>query len=436
MNNITAGIIGGLGHIGLIQAACLAELGYVTIAYDKDQNKFKKIHEKILPFQEPGLEELITKNMAKKRLSFTTNPESLSQAELIYICVNTSPLASGETNLSQVFSALNEIMELSPKKTTVAIKSTVPVGTAAILTKILAENNLAEDIKIVSNPEFLSEGSGVTDFWHPTRVVVGSDSRKAAEFVASIYSPPQVPVIITSSENAELIKYASNAFLATKISFINEIARFCERAGADIRVVSKGIGLDPRIGTDFLEAGAGFSGPCLEKDLKSLIFQAEMYHEKPILLKSVLDINEQQRKNIVKKLENSLGRLERKKIAVWGMAFKPETDDVRSSHSLPILKHLLSMGALVTVHDPWVRSPEQTGIAENELPEISWSASPYGAAENKDAILILTAWSDYRKLDFSKIKNIMSNPLIVDGRNMFDPEKMQSLGIKYLGVGI
>ena len=288
---------------------------------------------------------------------------------------------------------------------------------------------------MVSNPEFLREGSEYR-LLEPSRIIVGARSQEAAEKVARLYSPPGVPVIITNWENAELIKYASNAFLANKISFINEIALLCEKVGGDIRVVSRGIGLDPRINPYFLEAGAGFSGPCLEKDLRSLIYQFQTVEKKAKLLESVLEVNEGQRSNIVHKLQAQLGTLEGRHIGVLGMAFKAETDDIRDSHSLPIVRHLLSLGAVLTVHDPGVKSPQQTGLAAAELPEVQWASSPYEAAQGKDALLILTAWPEYRKLDLKRVKDSLVYPLIVDGRNLFDLREMQALDIKYLGVGI
>ncbi|MGE5578209.1 MAG: UDP-glucose dehydrogenase family protein [Syntrophothermus sp.] len=455
MERIKIGVVGGLGHIGLIQAACLAALGYDTIAHDKDEAKIKKIAEGKMPFVEPGLEDLVTKAMHGGRLRFTNQMGHLQEADIVYICVGTPTLPTGAADCSQVQFAVEEIARNRSTHAIVAIKSTVPVGTARRLTLRLRERNLSDKVTIVSNPEFLREGAGVDDFWKPARIVVGSEpadpqpagtrvfgsrptatAGEAAAKVAGIYSPPGVPVIITSWENAELIKYASNAFLATKISFINEIAHLSEKAGGDIRVVSKGVGLDPRIGPGFLEAGAGFSGPCLEKDLKSLIHQFNEAELEPLLLRSTLLVNLRQRKNLIQKLEDRLGLLYGKQIGVLGMAFKPETDDVRDSHSLPIVNCLLSMGARITVHDPWINGPEQAGLSETELSGVIWASSPYEAADGKDAVLILTAWPEYREIALQKMKARMSKPVVVDGRNLFDPQEMQALGIDYQGVGI
>jgi UDPglucose 6-dehydrogenase len=316
------------------------------------------------------------------------------------------------------------------------MKSTVPVGTSRKLTQHLKENELSDKIIMASNPEFLKEGTGVDDFWKTSRIVVGSESEEINQKIASLYSVIKAPVISTNWENAELIKLVSNAFLSTKISFINEISLLCEKIGADIRVVSRGVGLDPRINPYFIEAGVGFSGPCLEKDLRSLISQFEKVNGEARILKSVLEVNEEQRRSMVEKLEINLGTLQGKKIAVFGMAFKQETDDVRQSHNLPIVKNLLSKGAIVTVTDPWVKSLEQAGLAINELPGVEWVLSPYEAADGSDAILILTAWKEYKELNIELLKEKLNNPLIVDGRNLYQVDEMRKLGINYIGVGI
>lgn len=433
------GVAGGLGHIGLIQAACLAELGYRSIAYDQNKTKMEEILQGKMPFYEPGLEELVRKNVGNGLLGFTSRVEDLQEAKMIFICVGTPSLPSGEADTTQVFSAVEDIARHRGEHALVIVKSTVPAGTCRQLTAYLQERGLAEKAAIVSNPEFLREGSAVQDFWVPSRIVIGSPSREAAEKVAGIYSPPGVTVLITTWESSELIKHAGNAFLASKISFINEIALLCEQVGADIRVVSKGIGLDPRINPYFLEAGVGFSGPCLEKDLKSLLCQFAKAKREAKLLEAVLQVNEKKRREILRKLQTKLGALQGRRIAVLGMAFKPETDDVRDSHSLPIVKQLLSAGATVTVHDPWVKSPLEGGLAETGLPGVEWAASPYAAAQGKDALLILTAWPEYRELDLKLIKESMAIPFVVDGRNIYSVEQMErmrKLGIYYLGVGI
>lgn len=436
MEKAKIGVVGGLGHIGLVQAACLSMLGYKTVAYDTNMEKMEKIVQGKLPFYESGLDEIVAETLKSGLLSFTLSVKELESCDMVFICVGTPSLPGGEADISQVYAAVEEVVRNRKNHCVIVLKSTVPLGTNRKLTKYLRDNNLSEKATMVSNPEFLQEGSGVRDFWKPARIIVGAQSEEIAEKVARLYSPPGVPVIITSWENAELIKYTSNAFLASKISFINEIAVLCEKVGGDIRVVSKGIGLDPRINPHFLEAGVGFSGPCLEKDLKSLIAQFQETGEKAELLESVLEVNEEKRKEVVHKLQEQLGTLGGKRIGVLGMAFKAETDDVRDSHSLPIIRNLLSLGAVLTVHDPWVKSFQQTGFSEADFPGVKWAQSPYEAAEGKDALLILTAWPEYRKLDLKRIRDSLVYSLIVDGRNLFNPQDMKAINIRYLGVGM
>lgn len=436
MEKSKIGVVGGLGHIGLIQAACLAKLGYQTIAYDNNSDKMNTILQGNLPFYEPGLAELVQETLKSGLLAFTSRSEDLGDSDLVFICVGTPSLPTGEADTSQIYAAVEEVARNRKKHGLVVIKSTVPVGTSRKLTAYLEEHNLSANITMVSNPEFLREGSGVEDFWHPSRIIVGASSEEAAKKVAGLYRPPGIEVLITSWENAELIKYAGNTFLAAKISFINEVAGMCEEVKADIRIVSKGIGLDPRINPHFLEAGAGFSGPCLEKDLKAFINQFQKTGRKAKLLEAVLAVNEGQRSLMVEKLRDQLGPLKGRRIAVLGMAFKAETDDVRDSHSLPIVKQLLALEAELSIHDPWVKSLRQAGLSEDELPGAKWVHSPYEAVQGKDAALFLTAWPEYRALDLERVKASMAYPLIVDGRNIFDPRDMRKLAINYVGVGI
>ena len=436
MTNFKIGVSGGLGHIGLIQAACLAKLGYNITAYDINKFKIKEVLQGKMPFQEPGLTALVRETLQSGFLRFTSQIEDLQEADIIFVCVGTPSLPSGEADLSQVYSAVEQIAGTRSRHCLVVIKSTVTVGTSRNLTEFLKKQDLVEKVTMISNPEFLREGSGVRDFWEPARIVVGSQNEETSRTVANLYAPRGVPILLTSWENAELIKLASNAFLATKISFINEIALLSEQVGGDIRVISKGLGLDPRINPLFIEAGLGFSGPCLEKDLNSLINQFQKVQQQARILESVLQVNEGQRNGIVEKLQQQLGSLKGKKIAVFGMAFKAETDDVRQSHSLPIVKHLLELEAILTISDPWVGSLKQAGLSEAELPGVEWVTSPYDAAKGKDAVLILTAWQEYRNLDLNKLKGLMCNPLIVDGRNLFNAEDLRAQKINYRGIGI
>ncbi len=430
------GVMGGGGHIGLIHGACLASLGYHVVACDRDTLKIKNLKKGITPIYEPGLEEMVLQGLAGGRLKFTSRIAPLCDAEIVYICVGTPPLPSGMADTEQVKKAVAELAQAASGPVIMVIKSTVPVGTNRKLSEQIAKMGLPHKATIISSPEFLGEGSGINDFLKPSRIVIGGEDQWAVERIAAIQNPSTAPVILTTWENAELIKHASNAFLATKISFINEMASLSEALKGDIRIVSKGIGLDPRIGPLFLEAGVGFSGPCLEKDLLSLINQFINVGEEAALLKTVLNVNRYRRRNLVQKLEGFLGNLKGKKIGVLGLAFKPGTDDIRDSHSIPIIRHLLDLGAMVTVHDPQVgEGPKKTWLGEL-FPELLWASSPYNAAEGKDGLLILTAWPEYRELDLQMLKHSLANPIMVDGRNLFEPSAMKNLGIKYVGVGI
>jgi UDPglucose 6-dehydrogenase len=436
MERLKVGIVGGCGHIGLVHAVCLASLGYATVAYDIRSEAIKNLQQGAIPFHEPGLKELIQSSMKSGLLTFSDCIDRLCNCDVIYICVGTPSQDSGRADTTQVENAVLSLGRVISAPAVAAIKSTVPVGTARKLSQLLAESGYAEKLTVVSNPEFLSEGSGLKDFMNPARVIVGGEKMTAVKKIASIYSPPGVPVLTTTWENAELIKYASNAFLATKLSFINILAAFSEYKGSDIRIVAEGMGLDPRIGPLYLEAGVGFSGPCLEKDLCSLIHQFNQADEDASLLEAVLHVNWQQRFRLVHKLVEKLGHLDGKEIAVLGLAFKPGTDDVRDSHSLPIIKYLFSLGAAVTVHDPLVGISRKKDRLNKELPGLVWAPSPYEAAKGKDGLLLLTAWPEYRELDLEKLKSCMAVPVFIDGRNLFEPETMRAIKFNYSGLGI
>lgn len=424
------GIVGGLGRVGLIHSAGLAGLGHDTISYDLDQGKVRRISNGSLPFHEPGLEVEVRKGIQSGRLAFSSDIRDLEGAEVVLICVGTPSLPSGRADASAVKRAVLDTASGCREYTVIAIKSTVPVGTARRLTRALQRLGRDRQVEIVSNPEFLREGSGVRDFQHPDRTVIGANSQRALDVMRRLLAAPGVPLIETSWENAELIKYASNAFLATKISFINEMAQLSERVGGDIMVIARGMGLDPRIGPHFLEAGGGFSGPCLEKDLKALIYQQRQAGSISKLTRATLAVNLNQRADLIGKLRWRLDGLRGRNIAVLGLAFKPETDDVRNSHSLSIIDTLLLEGAAVTVYDPRVR-----GANEPILKSVAWAGQPYDAAAGQDALLILTAWPEFLRLDFGRIRNLMRRPVIVDGRNMFDPLDMRCRGFDYHGVG-
>lgn len=430
------GIMGGGGHIGLVHAACLAFLGYRVAAYDLDTAKIKSLKQGIIPLYEPGLEKLVHEGIKTGLLGFTNHINSLRDVDIAYICVGTPALPDGLADISQVENALEELVQVNKGPFIAVIKCTVPVGTNRKLSRRIKDIGLSHKISIVSNPEFLAEGTGIEDFLKPSRIVVGGVDREAVAKVAAIHTPPSAPVIHTGWENAELIKHASNAFLATKISFINEIASLSEAQEGDITIISKGIGLDPRIGPYFLEAGVGFSGPCLEKDLLSLINQYNAAGEEAPILKATLYVNNQRRRQIVKNLEKALGNLNGKNVGVLGLAFKPGTDDLRDSHSIPVIRHLLSLGTVVTVHDPMAANEAKKAWLMRQFPGILWASSPYFAAEGKDALLILTAWPEYQEMDLDILKQKLARPILVDGRNLFKRVQMEEQGFEYIGMGI
>lgn len=435
---IKIAVAGGLGHIGLVQAACLAEKGYLTVAFDSDQSKLLKAQQGQLPFIEAGLDELVIKNLRSERLQFTSDVDQVGEAEVVFVCVGTPSLPSGEADTSSVEAVVEAVARNRQKPCLLVIRSTVPVGTARRINGGLERMGLSGEVTLVSNPEFLREGSAVSDFNQPARIVAGAEDSLTAERVARLYALPQVPMVITSWENAELIKYASNAFLAMKISFINELSRLAGKTGCDIREIKRGVGLDPRVGPCFLDAGVGFSGPCLEKDLRSLICQFDHAGEKAALLQAVWDVNEGQRVRLIEKLERELGGLSGRKVTVLGLAFKPHTDDVRNSHSLPMIKRLLGKGARVTVQDPWLITPSRVdlGGAARDLEAVVWAKCPYEAATGSEGLLVLTDWPQYRSLDLVRLADLMKRPLVVDGRNLFDRAEADRAGLEYHGVGI
>ena len=436
LQDIKIGVMGGGGHIGLVYAACLSSLGYPTVAYDPDAATLENIKKGCLPFYEPGLEEMVNASLQKGSLVLTDQPEELRYVDVVYICTGTPSLADGKADISRVEQAVLTLARVTQNKVVVIQKSTVPVGTARHLIMLLSGKKLDGNISLVSSPEFLAEGTAVENFWKPDRVVAGAEDPEAADIAALLYLPPGVPVVKTSWENAELIKHASNALLSTKISFINEIARLCEKVEANVREISRGVGLDPRIGPHFLEAGAGFSGPCLEKDLRSLLNQFRKAGEEAPLLKSVLLVNQRQRRLLVKKLEKHTGDLKGKKIGILGLAFKPGTDDVRDSQSLPVIQDLLDRGAEVMAHDPLVLKSRQLEWFKNLFPRVALAETAYGAAQGSHGLLVLTAWPEYSDLDPELLSRVMAAPVIVDGRNTFCPAAMLVQGFNYEGVGV
>jgi UDPglucose 6-dehydrogenase len=427
-------VIGGTGYVGLVTATGLAEMGHQVMALDIDRERIEKIHQGILPIYEEGLEELVQKNLTAGRLKFTSDISAgVEGAEILFIAVGTPAKEDGEADLSQVIMVAEDLVKVNKSYQIIAIKSTVPVGTFEMVSNIFASEGKrrGKDYDLVSNPEFLREGKAVYDFFHPDRVVVGADSPQAGEKVAALFAPLGAPLISTSICNAQMIKYASNVFLATRISFINEIANVCEHVGADVVEVARGMGYDKRIGHSYLSTGIGFGGPCLIKDLKALIKMAENHGYEGSFLRGVYEKNEHQIRSIVAKVKKALGSvLYGKTVGVLGLTFKPDTDDVRTSLSIRIIEALQRDGAEIRAYDP-------KGMKEGAkfLNEIFCCKDPYEAADGSHALLILTGWESFKALDMSRIKGLLKKPIIVDGVNLLDPAAVRQMGFEYLGVG-
>ncbi len=422
----------GAGHVGLVTAACFAELGHRVICVDRDKSRISGLLKKKMPFYEPGLKELVVRNLANKRLRFAAAiAEGVRKGEIIFIAVGTPPLPSGDADLTAVEQVAREIARSMTSYRLVVEKSTVPVETGKWLKKTLALSVPKKvSFDVASNPEFLREGSAVQDFLHPDRIVVGVESKRAKKLITGLYKPFKAPLLVTDIPSAELIKHASNAFLATKISFINAIACIAEKVGADVEQISKGMGMDPRIGPAFLNAGAGFGGFCFPKDVEAFIRIAEKIGYDFDLLKSVKQINEQQRRNIVKKAEKQLWNLKGKTIGILGLSFKPNTDDLRFAPALDIIAALLKEGAHVKAHDP-VAVPEARRI----LKGVQFCKDPYELAKGADCLILMTEWKEYEGLHFQRLKKLMRQPVLVDGRNMYDPHVIQKAGFRYTSVG-
>jgi len=422
----------GTGYVGLTTAVCLADLGHQVAAVDIDEAKVAKLRAGEPTIYEPGLEELLARALGQGRVHFTSDyQEAIPDAEFVFIAVGTPPGRRGEADLVFVKQAAKGIAGAMKKTMTIVNKSTVPIGTGNIVARIVGEN-LRDEIPfyVVSNPEFLREGTAIYDFMHPDRLVFGSHHESAARAVAALYGKLQTRILITDLHTAEMIKYASNAFLATRISFINEIARICERVDADVKIVSEGMGMDRRIGPLFLDAGIGYGGSCFPKDVKALARMAETMGYHPELLDAVMEINLDQRTLVVEKLREVLGGLRDQVIGVLGLAYKPNTDDVREAPSIDVIENLLQKGAKVRAYDP-----KAMPVLKRQLNSIEYCRDPYAVAAGADALLVITEWDEFRDLDFDRLKSVMRRPVLVDGRNMFDPKTMRDRGFVYRGVG-
>jgi len=423
----------GTGYVGLVTGTCFADLGNDVICLDIDQTRVEKLKQGIMPIYEPGLQQMVTHNYEAGRLKFTTDYKSaVEQSTIAFIAVGTPSGVDGEADLQYVRAAAEGIADYARDSIIVVNKSTVPVGTGDWVADVIKRRREGKPLafSVVSNPEFLREGSAINDFMVPDRVVLGSTSRDAASQVAKLYETLRSSILITDLRTAEMIKYASNAFLATKISFINEIANMCEELGADVSEVASGMGMDKRIGSHFLDAGLGWGGSCFPKDVKALAHMAVLHGTHPQLLQAVMDINRNQRRRAIFKLRKALGSLDQKTIGVLGISFKPNTDDIRDAPAIEIIHLLQNEGAVIRAYDP-----EAMENAALVLKHVTLCKNPYEVTENCDALILATDWNEFKQLDFERIHKSMKQPIIIDGRNLWDPDLVRELGFTYFGVG-
>lgn len=423
----------GSGYVGLVTGTCLAELGNRVICADNDQKKIDLLNSGNVPIYEPGLDELIKKNVKHSRLSFTGDLKSaVKLSDIIFICVGTPSRSDGSADLSAIEKVSKIIAQSMESYKLVVEKSTVPVETGEWVKRTIAAFKAGgKHFDVASNPEFLREGTAIEDFMRPDRIVIGVESEKAEALLRELYEPIGAKIVVTNIEGAEIIKHASNSFLATKISFINALSNICEKVGADINAVAQGIGLDSRINSHFLRAGIGFGGSCFPKDLKAFMYMSEKLGYPLNLLKEVDRINEAQKEIAINKLKNMLWNLSGKVIAVWGLSFKPNTDDIRSAPSISIIKSLMKEGCKIKVFDPAAMEKARVDLKN----DVTYCKDIYEAAESSDCIMLMTEWNEFKEVDWEKIKKIVESPNIFDGRNMYDPANVKKLGFKYVGIG-
>ena len=423
----------GVGYVGLVTAACFADLGNRVVALDVDEQRVENLKKGIMPIYEPGLEELVKRNTKSGRLSFTTSyPDALKGAEFAFIAVGTPSGVNGNADLQYVDSAARSIAKNMTAPLIIINKSTVPIGTGDWVADIVKSAQPEPvDFAVVSCPEFLREGSAISDFMSPYRNVIGSLDRDAADKVAQLHLPLRAPIVITDLRTAEMIKYASNAFLATKISFINELADLCERVGADVKEVAAGMGYDARIGRHFLDAGLGWGGSCFPKDVEALAYMAKEKGLNPRILNQVMEVNYDRRRSVVSHLEKLLdGNLKGKTIGLLGLAFKPNTDDMRDAPSIDISNALIAAGARVRAYDPVARK-----TAALLMPAVEIFDDVYKMAQDCDALVVVTEWNEFKQLDLEKIRELLGCPVIYDGRNIYDPALMREMGFSYRAIG-
>jgi UDPglucose 6-dehydrogenase len=431
----------GTGYVGLVTGTCLADMGNQVTCIDIVPEKIERLKQGILPIYEPGLEEMVERNVQAGRLHFTTSyAEGMENSEFIFIAVNT-PTGStqGGADMRYVESAARSIAQHLDHDAIIINKSTVPVGSGDVVSRVIGTNLIHPNASyaVVSNPEFLREGSALLDCQNPDRVVLGSSDIEAAHRVARLYLPLRAPMVITDLYTAEMIKYASNAFLATKISFINEIAQICERLGADVKEVAVGMGYDKRIGHAFLNAGLGYGGSCFPKDVRALAYMADEAGLHPQLLHAVMDINHDQRRLVVSKLSNILGSLRDTTIGVLGLAFKPNTDDMREAPSIDIIRWVTSQGAQVRVFDPVAQETGRIALEREgvRMDAVTFCKGSYEVAEKVDALIVVTEWNEFKSLNMLQIRSLMHRPVLIDARNIYEPTEMNRLGFIYRGMG-
>lgn len=430
-------VIMGSGYVGLVSGACFSDLGHTVTCVDKDEKKIESLRRGEIPIYEVGLHEMVAKNVAEGRLTFTTDTAAaVPLADAVFVAVGTpsSRRGDGYADLTYVYDVAKEIAEYLTGYTVIVDKSTVPVGTAKQVARIIRETNPDSHFDMISNPEFLREGAAIEDFMKPDRVVIGADSERAAELMREIYQPLYMldrPFVVTNLETAELIKYASNAFLAARITFINEIAGLCEAVGANVDDVALGIGLDTRIGKAFLRAGPGYGGSCLPKDTRALLRMAQENGCMSRIVEAVVEVNEAQKAHMVQKIRKALGGSESgKTIGILGLSFKPETDDMREAPALTIIPRLIEKGARIKAHDPVAME-----ASAKLLPGVEFVQNAYAAAEGAHAIVLMTEWKQYRALDLDALKASMKTPIFIDLRNVYQPAQMKAMGFNYVSVG-
>ncbi|WP_421783765.1 UDP-glucose dehydrogenase family protein [Kiloniella litopenaei] len=426
----------GTGYVGLVSGTCFSEFGTDVVCIDKDESKIEGLKNGVIPIFEPGLETLVKNNAEAGRLTFSTDLAAAAKdADAIFIAVGTPPGENdGQADLSYVYQAAKEIAEVIDGYKVIITKSTVPVGTGRAVERIIREARPDADFDVVSNPEFLREGAAINDFMRPDRVVIGAETKRAQEVMSELYRPLyliETPILFTKLETSELIKYAGNAFLATKISFINQMADLCEQVGADVHQVAKGIGLDGRIGRKFLHAGPGYGGSCFPKDTQALAYTAREYGAPVSLVEDVISYNSARKRQMAEKIIAQCGgSVAGKKIAILGLTFKPNTDDMRDSPSLDIIPHLQANGAQISAYDP-----EGMAEAAELLSDVDYGENAYEIMKDADALVIVTEWNEFRRLDLERVKGLLSSPVMVDLRNIYNPDEMKEAGFDYLCIG-